>query len=89
MHKKLTELAINLYKEGPEQRNIWERAGGDISKLTNHVSREENWQKAIDLLNLGGGGNSIKAYTLLEQMQEDYPNNKDLKTLVIYFNELL
>lgn len=85
-YKALIELACELYDKGPEDHNIWERAGGDVSKLHQYKTREENWHYAISLLKYGGGGKKITFKSLIKAMQEDYRRN-ELTKLYNYFNK--
>lgn len=84
-YKELVNLATQLYPHGPEQNNIWEEAGGDIAKLKNQNSRQENWQEAIRLLQNGGGGKDITVSSLLEAMSSEYSKNDKLKALIQFF----
>jgi hypothetical protein len=77
----LEELMANLYEEGPDQDNIWKRAGGDISKLKNSQSRSEQWAAAITLLRYGGGGKHISPKSLLSAALDDYASNSNVQTL--------
>ena len=52
----LVNKLSSLYEKGPEEKNIWKRAGGDVSILTNDENRKSQWYSAIDTLNKGGGG---------------------------------
>jgi hypothetical protein len=79
IYEWLLSNADELYSAGPEDRNIWKRAGGDNSKLFNHRSREENWRHAIQLLRDGGGGKKLSLSSLLHEMLDDYPFNEQLK----------
>jgi len=81
---ELMRISVRLYDKGPEENDIWKRAGGDVSKLHNHRSREENWQNAIRLLRNGGGGN-ISVESLIKEMMEEHPNNSELKEIAKYF----
>lgn len=83
----LLEITIQLYPQGPEDRNIWQRADGDLSKLHQHKSREENWQAAISLLKNGGGGRNISTKTFIKEMMDDYPNNIQLKAIIKCFKQ--
>ena len=85
IYNALQEIAIHSYPHGPEDNNIWGRAGGDLSKLNHHNSREENWQVAMYLLRKGGGGKNISPKSLIKAMQEDYPANQELNDLYKYF----
>lgn len=81
----LFELVKQLYKTGPEEEKIWERAGGDDSKLVNQNSREENWRRALHLVRHGGGGKHLSVKSLLKEMQKDFSGNLILKELQQYF----
>lgn len=85
----LCQLAIELYERGPEENNIWKRAGGDVSILTNTANRREQWYAAIQNLRKGGGGKKISAYSLLEEIKKDKPNRyfTELSKLMEYFKK--
>lgn len=85
VHSELTQNAIKLYGKGPEDHEIWKRAGGEVSKLHNYKSREENWRNAISLIKNGGGGKNISIKSLIKEMTVDYPNNQELKEIIKYF----
>jgi nucleoside phosphorylase len=72
--RKLVDALTRLYPQGPEQSDIWARAGGDVSILVNAMSRESQWFSAIEKLSLGGGGSSITLKTLLDEVTVDFPN---------------
>ncbi|MCT1531315.1 effector-associated domain EAD1-containing protein [Sphingobacterium daejeonense] len=86
VYSELLRIAVKLYDKGPEDNEIWKRAGGEISKLHNHKTREENWRNAISLLRNGGGGKEISVKSLIKEMIEDHPNNTELKEIKKYFN---
>lgn len=69
----LVNKLSSLYEKGPEEKNIWKRAGGDVSMLTNDENRKSQWYSAIDCLSKGGGGN-ITLESLMKEVKEDYPN---------------
>ena len=81
-YKRLLKLVSGLYPKGPEDRQIWSRAGGDIAKLDLGSTGDTNWYKALRDLKLGGGGNSITPSSLVQTMREDYENNLLLKQLI-------
>ena len=85
IYNMLQKIAVKLYDKGPEDNDIWKRAGGENSKLSNNRSREENWRDAITMLSTGGGGKHASVKLLLQAMLEDNPNNDDLKELSNYF----
>lgn len=84
VYSEFVEIAVRLYDKGPEDNDIWKRAGGEISKLHNHKTREENWRNAINLLRNGGGGKNISVKSLIKEMIEDHPNNSELKQILKY-----
>jgi adenosylhomocysteine nucleosidase len=73
-------VARKLYPAGPEQDALWERAGGDPSRLNREGAGATRWWHAIQLLENGGGG-GITLDSLLDQMRADYTNNDDLESL--------
>ncbi|QKG51826.1 effector-associated domain EAD1-containing protein [Hymenobacter sp. BRD67] len=75
------ETMAHLYEEGPDKDNIWKRAGGDVTKLTNAQSRRAQWTAAIGLLRYGGGGKKISAESLIRAALDDYKNNSNLQAL--------
>lgn len=70
---KLVEKLASLYERGPEENNIWKRAGGNVSILTNDINRNSQWYNAIDALSKGGGGD-ITLRSLIQEITKDYPN---------------
>lgn len=71
---KFLEEIIKYYPQGPEQDDIWKRAGGDISILINSVNRRSQWFSAIEKLSLGGGGKNITMSSLINEIKSDYPH---------------
>ena len=53
---EITALFSVLYPLGPLQLSLWERAGGDVSRLTLTGNGRSDWFQAIKLISLGGGG---------------------------------
>lgn len=74
--KHLTNQLLAIYPQGPEQDDIWKRAGGDTTILINSASRKSQWYNAIEKLSLGGGGKDITLDSLLNEVKEDYPHFK-------------
>lgn len=70
---KLADKLVSLYEKGPEENNIWKRAGGNVSVLTNDANRKSQWYSAIDSMSKGGSGR-ITLESLLEEVKKDYPN---------------
>ena len=87
VYSALIEFAVDLYDKGPEDNDIWKRAGGKVSKLHDYKTREENWRTAINLLRNGGGGKDISVKSLINEMLEDHPNNSELKEIKKYFKQ--
>ncbi|WP_166919784.1 5'-methylthioadenosine/S-adenosylhomocysteine nucleosidase family protein [Flavobacterium poyangense] len=71
--KKFVDELVKLYPQGPEQDDIWKRAGGDVSIIINSSSRRSQWYSAIEKLSLGGGGKNISSASLINEIKSDYP----------------
>ncbi len=71
--KKFLDELVRLYPQGPEQDDIWKRAGGDVSILVNTANRRSQWYIAIEKLSLGGGGKNITSASLINEIKSDYP----------------
>lgn len=76
--KVLFEIACKLYPRGIEDRNIWERSGGDLSLVRLNNQGKGQWFESFKLIDQGGGGAEITNRTLIREMLEDYSQNKDL-----------
>lgn len=76
-------LAIGreLYPDGPQQDGLWERAGGDRSRLQLDGPGATRWWNAIRTLEKGGGGDEITIDRLISEMRVDYPTNRKLSRL--------
>jgi len=70
-----------LYPDGPQQDGLWERAGGDRSRLQPDGPGATRWWNAIRMLENGGGGGTITIDTLINEMRVDYPTNPKLSSL--------
>ena len=63
---------------GPQDDEIWSRAGGDLSRLQTRSSGQAAWHSAIRTLKQGGGGANIDFNSLLAAIKNDFPNHSDL-----------
>ena len=86
--KAFTECLIDLYKFGPHEKSIWERAGGDSSVLLNNVPGRESWHSAIQELIKGHGGKKISTERILEEAKRDFRRNETLERLEDYLHKL-
>ncbi len=77
------EIVCKLYPRGVDDRKIWERAGGDLSLVTLNIQGKGQWFEAVKLIEQGGGGAEITLSSLVQVMQEDFTQNKDLKKLTV------
>ena len=79
---QLNALLNGMYPAGPRERDLWERAGGDLSSLDLQASGKSQWYKAVRMLSLGGGGAALSVRSLLETVLEDFPNNFQAEKLL-------
>jgi len=77
---ELTKAASALYPRGSEERNVWIRAGGDLSALFLGTDGKTSWYSAVEMLRKGGGG-QITLERLIAVMLEDFTGNGDLLQL--------
>ena len=75
----ITTVFCSLYPLGPTDQSIWERAGGDLSRLTLSGQGRTDWFRAIQLMDRGGG--SVTIEVLCQEALLDYPRNRDLELL--------
>ena len=78
MPTELTEIAAKLYPTGPSDRSIWQRGGGDLSRISLEGVGHARWWSALEQLGLGGGGGTISLTSLVEVMVDDFPNHEEL-----------
>ena len=71
----LADLATELYPGGPNEKGVWERAGGNDSDLLLHEDGRMQWRKALRNVRKGAG---VRPTNLLDRMKEDFPNNKQI-----------
>ena len=74
---QIIDIGANLYPEGPGY--IWERAGGDISKLQIGGSGQTQWQYAVRLAVSGAIPNGLSA--LIKELRQGFPDNPELKII--------
>jgi len=76
------ELTLSdLYPHGPRDQEIWNRAGGDLSRLEFQSTGRAAWHSALRKLRQGGGGRSITFATLLSTAREDFAAHPSLMAL--------
>jgi nucleoside phosphorylase len=73
---ELTTVLAAVYPQGPQERAIWERAGGDIASLEFQGNGYERWWRALGLIQNGGGPRLL---SLLETATEEFPHNAALR----------
>jgi len=77
--RPLEDLLPDLYPAGPAETHVWERAGGELSRLRLTGHGRADWYGALRTLRLGGGGRDITLRTLLDTVLADYPDHPDLR----------
>lgn len=81
--EKWNELAImcaSLYPAGPDDREIWKRAGGDNADLIHDGDGRTRWFNAIYKIRRGY---HLRIWQLLAKMRNDFPWNDELRALSI------
>lgn len=73
-----TEIAFHTYPEGPNEKGLWDRAGGDLSQLHLGATGREVWVNAVRLVRSDG---NPPVETLIVKMLEDHPRNEKLLKL--------
>lgn len=76
----LLDLATTLYPAGPQERSLWERAGGRVADLEMSGTGREQWSIAIRSINAGASGTPALS-NLLDGMVDDYQSNDSLRKL--------
>jgi GTPase-associated protein 1, N-terminal domain type 1/Effector-associated domain 1 len=69
--------AADLYPKGPDDGELWSRAGGSSSAVRHDLAGQAGWHQAVRLVRHGGGG-KITAAALLKVMRKDFPGNDRL-----------
>jgi hypothetical protein len=76
----LADVTTELYRYGPRDRDVWERAGGDPAELDLSGDGRQRWRAALWMLRQGGGG-KITGDMLVAEMLLDFPKNEKLQML--------
>lgn len=76
----LTDVAAQLYKQGPLTAAVWERAGGNEADLVTGKTGRLTWGRALQDV-LAGRKGAPSLQDLLATMLEDYPTNQQLLAL--------
>lgn len=76
--KSFAHLAAELYPGGPDQDELWSRAGGRNSDLEKNGSGLSVWLKAASQMR---NGRAPTPHNILQEMLQDYPGNEALYLL--------
>ncbi|MCC7375352.1 MAG: caspase family protein [Verrucomicrobiales bacterium] len=79
--QRLEIILAELYPLGPQDQEIWTRAGGDLSRLRLTGTGRANWFGALRILSQGGGG-SITRRALIQTALEEFPHYRNLMDLL-------
>lgn len=74
----LEAVLTELYPLGPNDQELWSRAGGDLSRLRLNSSGHASWHAALRTLKQGGGGANISFDSLVSAAKEDFSQNPQL-----------
>ena len=77
---RLERALIQLYPTGPNDQELWSRAGGDRSRLAASSTGAASWHAALRTLKQGGGGR-IHFESLVKASLEDFALNHALLDL--------
>lgn len=76
---ELERVGLELYPHGPDEQDLWSRAGGDVSVLRPGLNGRAAWHSALRVARLGG---NIDKARLIETMRTDFPQNASLGHLL-------
>lgn len=79
--QRLEVILADLYPIGPQDQEIWARAGGDLSRLRLNGTGRANWFGALKILRQGGGG-AITHDTLIQAALWEFPHHRELSNLL-------
>ncbi|HZU30596.1 MAG TPA: effector-associated domain EAD1-containing protein [Candidatus Angelobacter sp.] len=74
----LVDVVSDLYPWGPNDREIWERAGGKNKDIRHHGDGRTRWHDALNKVRNGSG---MPINHLLKEMRGDFPTNEKLQYL--------
>jgi hypothetical protein len=80
--QQLEGILANLYPLGPTDQEIWNRAGGDLSRIQLGSTGRANWFAALRTLRRGGGGEHISRESLLRAALADFPHHPELMAVL-------
>ena len=78
--ERIVAVMSDLYPLGPKDQEIWDRAGGDLSRINLSGTGREKWFRALRTLRQGGGGKAIQLNSLIAAALEDFPHHPELVT---------
>jgi metacaspase-1 len=78
---ELLALLSELYPDGPTDRELWRRAGGDLAAIRLQGDGRTQWFRALEVVKHGGGGRSISFQSLISSAIDDFSGNVDLLEL--------
>jgi hypothetical protein len=74
----LEDLAADLYPNGPDHNEVWDRAGGRSADLQSFGSGRSRWRDAVAQMRRGKGPRPVR---LLDEMRRDFPFNDEVRHL--------
>ena len=78
----LEQILVDLFPTGPTDQDIWLRAGGELSHLKLAGNGRAQWFSALRILAQGGGGAGISRGSLIEAALEEFPNHRELRSML-------
>jgi hypothetical protein len=85
--EEFEQLAPRLYPEGPTDKKVWKKAGGEEADLLHRGDGREIWKDAINKLKFGRISNTFLG-VLLDRMSKDFPYNEQLNILISLRNRI-
>ncbi len=80
----LLDLLAEEYPEISHARALWKRAGGKNSELANNSRPKDMW---LEIWSRSLNGASVTPYSLLKEVQNDYPENPTVEAALTSFSE--